>query len=257
MKLNRWWLLRWLAFFKANADYAAYCDARASEDRATCSRLESQFERIAELFDDWGDIRGVPTSTTTTEGFIAWLAPRRHLFEDDTRVQWIEDPSTYVHSAGRMLLDIPLTDRKSETLLAVEKYLDLFYTYRKRVSTKASMRIVQQPLPKPKYVLHAPNGTVNKATSGSLRKAEYVSGYRKKLVGGRPMSITDTVLAIKRHAKNPLGWTMTPDDERAVARGTFAKSILGGSEVTLIKRHRKDFDAYVRNTIHGRFPDNT
>lgn len=256
MRLHMGWLSRWLAFFKANAEYAAYCKAKAEGDEATCARLESEFACIADLYADWGDIREVPT-LYTSEGFGAWMRPRNHLFLGSTRVTWIEHSESYVHQPGRMLLDVPMADRKSDTLAEVESFLDLHYKNRAKVSTKAAARIAMQPLPEPKYVLHAPNGKVNKATLGSVVKAWYVNGYRKKLVGGKPMSITDTVLAIKRHAKNPLGWTMTPDDERAVARGTFAKSILGGSEVTLIKRHRKDFDAYVRNTIHGRFPDNS
>jgi len=71
------------------------------------------------------------------------------------------------------------------------------------------------------------------------------------------MSLTDMVLAIKQDPKNPFGWTLTEQDKQDIARGVFKKGLYGGSEITLVKRALKDFDAYVRNTIHGRFPDNS
>ena len=60
-----------------------------------------------------------------------------------------------------------------------------------------------------------------------------------------------------RDPENPFKWKMLKQDHEAVAAGTFYNSITDSSEISLIKRHRKDFDALVRNTVHGRFPDYT
>ncbi len=253
------WLRRWLAFFRANTDYAAYCQARADSDGFACANLEGKFSRIAELYFDWGDLRAVH-AVRSSQSFEEWQQQRYALFFDDVRVRAIHQSSTHVHLPGHLLLDIPLASRQGETLKAVETFIRRTYQHGQRIvkeSTVPAMRLALQPLPVPKYRLHAPNGKISMATASNLRKALYVNKYRNTLVNGKTMSVTATVLAIKQDAKNPLGWVLTSDDEDALKRGTFAKSILGGSEVTIVKRHRKDFDAYVRNTIHGRFPDNS
>lgn len=258
-RLTQFSLSHWLRFFKQNADYSAYCAAKKVGDRVTCATLETQFDRIAELFLDWGDIGSVEPVAGSTS-FNKWMMPRKHLFLDYSFVGWVEDPVTYAHTPGHLLLDVLLSDKESETISEVTKYLKRFYASRSDAmlrSSKPAMRLVCQTLPMPKYMLHTPSGKFNAASSRNLKKAVYVDSFRRQGKNLKPLSTTDTVLAIKQDSKNPLGWSLTADDIDALKRGTFAKSILGGSEVTLIKRHRKDYDAYVHNTIHGRFPDNS
>ena len=50
------WLWWWYRYFKENGDYKAYCEARRDGDSEICSDLEGRFDRIAELYKDWGDI---------------------------------------------------------------------------------------------------------------------------------------------------------------------------------------------------------
>jgi hypothetical protein len=260
MKMTVTWLRWWLAFFRCNPNYKAYCLARREGDDAARADLEAKYERIAELYEDWGDIHAPGQAGNDLESYFAWSKDRAStLFFRARVVTPVKDPSAYVKKEGHLLLDIPLSEKLAEVMEQVEKYLSLVYKMRTDVLEReqpVSKAVME--LPVPKYMLHAPGGKLNVATEGSIKKAVYVDGFRhRRKDDGKPLSITDTVLAIKQDSTNPLGWKLTSDDKRDLQRGVFKKGLSRGSEVTLIKRHRKDFDAYVRNTIHGRFPDNS
>jgi hypothetical protein len=258
MKMTVNWLQRWIYFFSQNSNYERYCKARAAVDTATCDELEQRFSKIADLYQDWGDVPRA--AATDIKVYMAWGEMRqRGLFFRPRAVKWIDDPATYVKKQGHLLLEVPLSEKLSEVMEQVQKHMAFVYAMQAETlgTDKPASKVVLE-LPTPKYMLHAPSGNLNAATAGAVNKAIYVDKFRHRPnLDGKKLSITDTVLEIKRHADNPLGWSITDDDKGALKRGTFAKSILGGSEVTLIKRHRRDFDAYVRNTIHGRFPDNS
>ncbi len=260
MKMTVTWLRRWLAFFRCNPDYKAYCLARREGNDAARAALEARYERMAELYEDWGDIHAPGVAGNDMESYFAWGKDRDlTLFFRARVVTRIDDPSTYVKKEGHLLLDVPLSEKLSEVMEQVETYLSLVYKMRTDVLEReqpVSKAVME--LPVPKYMLHAPGGKLNAATEGSIKKAVYVDGLRhRRKDDGKPLSITDTVLAIKQDPKNPFGWSLTDADKRDIEKGVFKKGLFAGSEVTLVKRARKDFDAYVRNTIHGRFPDNS
>jgi hypothetical protein len=159
-----------------------------------------------------------------------------------------------------MLVELPLMDTKAKALSMFEQFLDVNEMVRKRAheSTKPLVRLILQKRPGSKYHYHPDGWKLSTATRKALAKAAYVGKLRyRKTPDGKPLSLTDKVLAIKEDPKNPFGWSLTEQDKRDIAKGVYKKGLLGGSEVTLVKRAQKDFDAYVHNTIYGRFPDNS
>ena len=60
------WLFAWFLHFQENEHYEAYCDAKRKDDRATCAKLENEFDQIARLYRDWGDIYFLDDATEIT-----------------------------------------------------------------------------------------------------------------------------------------------------------------------------------------------
>ena len=257
------WAMRrvvlWLFFFMHNREYRRYCWAMRVGRNDVQHELDSKYPGLKELFSDWGDIHAADL-LNNEDAQRAWWIPRAHLFWDLPSIRWIEDPSTYEPRPGYMLVELPLTDTKAEALRIFERFLDLNEEGRERAneSTKPLFRLVVQKRPGSKYHFYPDGRQLSAATKKALAKAAYVGRLRyRKTPDGKPLSLTDKVLAIKQDPKNPFGWSLTEQDKRDIAKGVFKKGLFGSSEVTLVKRAQRDFDAYVRNTIYGRFPDNS
>jgi hypothetical protein len=251
-----WW---WIGFLGCHKGYIAYCRAKREGQRERCLSLEAKFECIADLYVDFGDIFE-QNILRDKKAFGRWLAVRRRLFDDRRSVSLVVNPAAYVRQPATVLIEVPLFEKRSDVLAGVKGFLDRYYdgTIIEKAKGVKQPRLALNEVRAPKYRLSTGSNDLNAATIKALRKAAYVAGLRhRRKDDGKPLSITDTVLAIKQDPKNPLGWKLTADDKRAVERGVFKRDLFGGSEVTLVKRHRKDFDAYVRNTIYGRFPDNS
>jgi len=161
------WLDKWLYCFKQNADYKAYCIAKEMGDAVTCEQFEAKYERIADLYADWGDIRNI-VFRGQSETFKLWRGERSKLFLQLDMVRWIENPAEYEHRAGHALIEVPLFEKKNDTLASLEKHIDFVYKMRKRAvedSSKESVRLIHGPLPQPKYTLHGQhvhsNNTIN------------------------------------------------------------------------------------------------
>jgi hypothetical protein len=259
-KLSERDLRLWLWFLQQNQDFEQYCLAKREKNIAECERIEKQFPKVAEIYDDWGDVHETDI-LASKKSFKAWLEPRAALFNSElTAAQLIDDPASYRPRPGYLLVEIPLYEDSGKIHASLGWLLHWGYWARSmpiQNDEDSFTKEFRQTLPPQKYKLHHLPEGLNEQKFKILLKGACVGIYRKKMLNGKPLSITATVLAIKQDPDNPFGWKLTKDERAAVKRGTFAKSILGGSEVTLVKRHKKEFDAYVRNTIHGRFPDNS
>lgn len=236
------WIRQWVFFLKQNADYRAYCDAYCDEgnlhDPEACRLLENRYDYITELYYDWGDLKNVDVNHFS-DSFQAWLQRRRSLFYVDEQIRVIDDVSAYTPNRGRVLLDIPLLRNKRDLMERITIHIDLLHELRMHVGL-------------PKYSRY---GVFNIATQGSLRRAIYAAKQRSVMKNGRPLSQVDGVIAAMQDPSNPFKWTMTDSDKAALERGTLKKSLFNGSKVKMLAKAGKDFDAIVRNTIHGRFPD--
>lgn len=70
--MNRAWIHLWFLFLKSNRDYAAYCKARRKKQRSDYTKLEKQFQKIAQVYADFGTVYGVK--------FERWHKTHKHLF---------------------------------------------------------------------------------------------------------------------------------------------------------------------------------
>lgn len=239
---NTLWVRQWVYCLKHNVDYQAYCEAYCDEDKMhdadACRALENKYENITELYNDWGDLKNIDASTYS-ESFKFWLKSKRSLFFLDDMVRTVNDVTNYVQRRDRVLLDIPILSNKKKMMERIAVHIDLVHALR-------------MPIDGPKY---KPHGEYNKATQGSVKKAIYVAKHQSMVKNGKSLSQTDIVIAAMQDPKNPFKWTMTLIDKVAHDRGTFKKSLFNGSKVKMLVKASQDFDALVRNTIHGRFPD--
>jgi hypothetical protein len=255
-------LAKWLYVFQKNVDYQDYCRARKEEDLSKCNALEKKFIKIEELYEDWGDITGVSTDIKS-KSFGKWAYPRQALFFRSTRVQWAARPQEYEARSGHLLIEIPLYDKKEETLDAFREYIDHLYEKRGGYaqSDNELIKLITSKIDEPKYRMHV---DYNKKIEGRLHKAFYFVYWlhiRPILKNGKlywgHLSISEIVNVLKQDPNNPFGWEMDEDEKRVKKQGGKVKTIFIDSERTQIKRSINDLHAYIHNTIHGRFPDPT
>lgn len=235
------WLWWWYRYFKENADYKAYCEARRDDNTAICSVLESRFERIAELYEDWGDIHHGKQLYKNESPWREWLFDRRHLFfVHEPAVKMLPEPVSVEH--GACAIQIPTAVSKSDLLRAVTEFIEQNY---------ADLRVT----PKPKYELYAPAGRIDQSTFQTVKKAWIVRRVALNHVRF-PHTNAGTaleVMTLELKSQLGFGWELEPDQEERLQNGTLSMLELDAFKKQ-IARYKAQFDAYVANTIHGVFP---
>ena len=99
------WVSFWYQCLSQNIDYSTYCTARSEGDTAKCAEYEARFDRIADIYQDFGELDGWGDTTIQSSGWKEWFEPRRHLFIASATV--ITDPSGYKSRAGHLRLTFP------------------------------------------------------------------------------------------------------------------------------------------------------
>ena len=123
-KINRELLWHWFHCFKENQVFEAYCLAKRKKQTAHCKKLEKEFERIAELYKDWGDIHTLP-SMDDSEGanWEKWLTEKSHLFFESP-VTLHFDTVKKMHVTD-LLVSIPSTASKNKLQKLFKDFLNL------------------------------------------------------------------------------------------------------------------------------------
>jgi len=235
------WLWWWYRYFKENADYKAYCEARRSDDAELCADLESRFERIAELYDDWGDIHAGKKLYKNESSWHEWLYERRHLF-------FVDVPSVRTLSAvanvehGAIAIQIPATVSKEQLLQALTEFVERNY---------ADLRVA----PKPKYELHAPEGRIDQSTFQAVKKAWVVRRVSLHHLEHATTHAGTALEVMALELKSELGfnWELESDQQERLRNGTLSMLELDSFKKQ-IGRYKAQYEAYVANTIHGVFP---
>ncbi|AYY98416.1 hypothetical protein EGY19_13815 [Burkholderia multivorans] len=111
----------WLKCFQQNADFKAYCDAKRDGDAATCAALELAHARIAELYEDWGDIHILPSMNESSDWWD-WFEPRQHLFCLPD-VEIIDPIERLAEPDGTTLVAIPNGLRKEQLLQVLMEFV--------------------------------------------------------------------------------------------------------------------------------------
>lgn len=118
------WAKLWLFFFLLNEDYEKYCLAIRKKDNKTARLHEKRFPKIAELYEDWGDIHRMK--------LCDWWPSHKHLFIATTS-EVREITSKHKIENTSMYLEIPLDMSVSK---ATEAALEIIRTRFKKDSTK-------------------------------------------------------------------------------------------------------------------------
>ena len=115
----------WLKCFQRNPDFKAYCDAKRGGDAEMCTALEHQHERIAELYDDWGDIHILP-SMADADSFSEWYESKVHLFPF-AEAELVEglDVLSYLEPSNSVLVSIPKGFKKEQLLGVLADFVEL------------------------------------------------------------------------------------------------------------------------------------
>lgn len=238
------WVSLWYQCLSGNIDYGLYCNARDSGNTATCKAMEARFDRLAEIYEDFGAMDGWSDDPLQEQRWKQWFEPRKHLFISEPT--HVVDPGQHRVESGHLLLDIPLDADVRRTSESVNNFLLAHYE--------------RQPLmlaPRPKYALHLANGRlgfglkpVKQACISAARSYRYDNEFEER-------RFVDAVTEFVRHELDNMGWTLDPKArKKLMEEGTLSEERLDSFKA-MLTRCRRDFMALSRNTIRGRFPDKT
>ena len=209
------WAKLWLFFFLLNEDYERYCLAIRKKDSKTAISLEKQFPKIAELYEDWGDIHQMLLRD--------WWPTHEHLFITNAR-EVKEVPSKHNGSTTSMYLEIPLDMPVSKVTQQAAALI------RKRYRESQIQR------PSAKYTL-------------ALKQTSFNSwvGYMKILdVWKRVLTGQHTNISLAMELAEDKGWDWDPTDD------SFLVNI--DDRAGQVKRYKREAKSIIANTINGKFP---
>ncbi len=239
------WVSFWYQCLAQNFDYSHYCTAKTTGDAETCQSLEARFECIAEIHQDFGAMDGWPDDGMKSRQWLEWFEPRQHLFMASATV--ITDPSAHGPRAGHLLLDIPLQANAASTTQLVSRLITGYY----------ASHAPTAPVP-PKYALHRNNDRLahgfEKVRQACLSAAR---SYRYDPATFEERRHVDAIADFIHNEINNMGWSLDPIARKElIETGKLSEQRLESFK-TMLNRCRRDFKAFARNTIRGRFPDDT
>lgn len=71
------WVSHWYQCLTQNIDYSLYCDARDSGNEVQCAAYEARFDRVRDIYDDFGTLDGWPDAGMQSALWQEWFEPRR------------------------------------------------------------------------------------------------------------------------------------------------------------------------------------
>jgi hypothetical protein len=229
----------WFRFFRLNENFKKYCEARRNVDDVTRRRLEKEFQKIEELYNDWGDIHILPDMYhDDLIEWKAWLNNKRSLFF----VHDIEIVDTCDESpeGGKISISIPTGLNKIQLCRLFEEF------------------VVKNPGilgSGPKYSLTSIKGQRQSETLNRLEKAELVhdlvSGYGEFEFSYA--EIAELILKVPSLREFGFKWYPTADQKVRMENKAFRKSEVSDYKRTLVNLKRF-FENTVEGTIQGRFP---
>ena len=139
------WAILWYQCLSENYDYSLYADARLADDVKTCREYERQFDKIAEIYEDFGKLISLDDCNATPESYrwTEWFELRRHLFMP--RVEVIGNGQA-PNVDNSVVLMVPLGASLEETVAATRSQIAKAYALSDSAGTTP-----------PKYRLHEIN----------------------------------------------------------------------------------------------------
>lgn len=233
-----WW---WLYFFLQNDEFKRYCDANRNGDAAACAELESEFHRIAELYNDWGDIHILPSMMyEKSVQWQSWLTEKRHLFCAD-EIELLTPGAAQASSRGVQVL-IPVGQRKDQLMNLFEEFLD---THPELLGAG------------PKYPIKEIRGNQPHTTLQRLENANLV--YDLIVSGDEYDSYCKIVKLILTMPELQLEfkWFPTPADLIEIENFSQSKSATMINYSRTLRNLEEFYESCIASTIRGEFPAKT
>lgn len=112
----------WFRFFRQNPNFKEYCEVRRAPNVKRRVALETDFRKIAELYEDWGDIHILPAMYEDSEDWENWLSKKNHLFPP-TAIKRYDNLDCGVNR-GNFLASIPTGYSKKQLCTLFDQFLD-------------------------------------------------------------------------------------------------------------------------------------
>lgn len=239
------WVSFWHQCLAMNIDYSLYCDAKYAGDSKKCESYEARFDHISEIYQDFGPLELWPEGGMASKQWQEWFKPRKHLFMASAKI--VSDLTTARPLQGHLLIDVELQSDASATLELVDKLLADHY----------KQHAPTPPKP-PKYALHLKDGQLTHGYEKVRQACASVArSYRYDPVTLEERRHVDAITDFIRHELDNMGWTLDPVSRKELMEfGRLSEQRLNSFKA-MINRCRRDFQAMARNTIRGRFPDDT
>ena len=194
------WVLFWVHCLANNFDYHGYCSDRDAGRAAACREYEARFDRIAEIYDDFGAVDRWPPKGLDDPRWKEWIAEHKHLFMPD--VQQLSPPiDLQLVPNDTVVLSVPLQPTLDATLNAVREHLIGIYR------TRSAPVVIE-----PKYKLNCKaNGNVAVGYE-QVRQAVHMSKgtYMYGADGEQELGVHETMIEFLKHEIDALGWTFAP-----------------------------------------------
>ncbi|MGA3706676.1 hypothetical protein ACI2TA_25730 [Ralstonia nicotianae] len=241
-------IIEWLKCLHLHPDFEAYCVAKRTDDADACAALEAEHPRIAELYEDWGDVHALP-SVDDSETVLGWYGPRQHLFAVPEAE--VVDPIEWV------------TERSNTTLVAIPNGLT-----REQLLQVLGNFVSDHPEilgNGPKYEVMPIKGERPAATLKRLHQARPVffalSGLfagKRDLVKGLPAKVATTILKSEGpNRRLGFNWFVHGDVNKRLLEQDKLPSEELKSYTKTIDNLDKFYRACIDNTIRGIFPTTT
>jgi hypothetical protein len=238
------WVQYWSYLLMWNADYDEYMTARKSGDVKKCRALEGRFERVAEIYEDFGYVDIVfpmPEQGLIADRWQRWFTDRKHLFMAPAEV--IAPGQLAPDKAGHITLSIPLRETADETAAKVAEFLTSHYQNADVVSAKP-----------PKYTLWEDESLGIAQVRKACIVAQGWNGYDED---GEPLDSVRRITYFARLHLDMMKWSIDPKAKKALDAGRALPIERFNSYKQMYYRSWRHAKALARNTIRGRFPDTT
>lgn len=228
----------WLNLFRQNPDFELYCEAQRKKDVEVCVELERKCERIAELYEDWGDIHILSSMHEGSDDWKNWFAGKQCLFFPAS-IQLLKTPVQTI-GAGNILAAIPSGVSKSQLQDLFEKFV------------ANHSEILGSG---PKYPIRVVKAESPRETLLRLEKAELVTD----LLSGDDefkyshAEIAALVLKVPALQKSGFHWYPSQEQEARIENGSFKLNEVNSQKGTVVNLG-KFHAACVDSTIQGIFP---
>lgn len=237
------WIWFWFRCLRLNKPYKEYCDLRRDGDASReQAKLEKQYPKIVEIYEDFGDIHTFKVlGGTNYDNWLDWLDKHRHLFLVSTELETvlIKEPIAEL-SADFLYIKVPVDQQRED---AIEAVATIVSDYHENHKTKYQL-------------LHNKPGP--KALS-TLRRQLNV-WHRRHPTDGEP--ITHEALAellVSGKVGRADEWAWKPHKPGSKIDWKWSKEYVDehGNMANLtraVQRYDAEADQIIANTVHGVFP---